>query len=109
MTYPKIERRHDRAHICSLMIKLLAAASKAVYGPNLMGSTIDGLLVALAVSQSHAEGKPMTASKLAHYLSIPRTTVLRRLDDLVARGTVTKEGSYYFFDPDAVERHHHDI
>src|SRR5215469_8560244 len=53
------------------------------------------LLVGAAVLIGHLEGRPMTASKLAHFVSLPRTTVLRRVDDLIELGHVVKRGQHY--------------
>ena len=44
----------------------------------------------------HSEGHPMTASQLASYIKMPRTSVLRRLDALLALGLIQRiEGRYY--------------
>jgi hypothetical protein len=45
-------------------------------------ATIDGLFVKFVVPIEQAEGRPMSAGKITSYLDMPRTTVLRRLQEL---------------------------
>lgn len=47
-------------------------------------------MVACGVMVGTAEGKPMTASKLSLYLDLPRTTILRKLDQLISMGVVER-------------------
>jgi hypothetical protein len=54
------------------------------------------VLLFLAVSIGHAEGNPMNATKLAHFIHIPRTTVLRKLDRLIKLGLVVKHDGHSF-------------
>lgn len=53
------------------------------------------LLVYWCVLIGHIDGRPMNASKVAHYLDLPRTTVLRKLSDLVRLAIVERKGSAY--------------
>lgn len=41
------------------------------------------------------ERKPMQASKIALYADLPRTTVIRKLAQLIARGYVVRRGEAY--------------
>jgi hypothetical protein len=52
-------------------------------------------LVVSAVVVGHAEDKPMSATKIAHYLELPRTTVLRKLEQLVISGAFERHGNSY--------------
>lgn len=56
---------------------------------------LDALMVACAVTIGHAEGRPMGATKIAAYLELPRTTVLRRLAELIAAGAIARDGTRY--------------
>jgi hypothetical protein len=47
------------------------------------------LVIFCAVGIGHTEGRPMNASKLSHFLSFPRTSVLRSLKSLEDAGFVT--------------------
>jgi DNA-binding IclR family transcriptional regulator len=61
-----------------------------------------GLLVGAAVGMGHLEGRPLNASKIAHVLQLPRTTVLRKLGELIERGAVRKCGAAYCLNEAAV-------
>lgn len=56
-------------------------------------------LVAVAVMLGHAEGRPMNASQIAACVRMPRTSVLRRLDALVASGLVERTKGTYVLAP----------
>jgi biotin operon repressor len=47
----------------------------------------------------HAEGRPNNASKLAHYLGIPRTNVKRRLAKLERDGIIERHGNEFVLVP----------
>jgi biotin operon repressor len=57
------------------------------------------MLVYCAVVEGHAGGKPMGASKIATYLDLSRTTVLRQLDRLMELGIIIKSGRSYLLEP----------
>ena len=54
------------------------------------GAQVDDLLIRAAVYLGTVEGRPMTATKLATYVGIPRPTVLRRLRALEKRRIVER-------------------
>jgi IclR helix-turn-helix domain len=56
-------------------------------------------LVAVAVMLGHAEGRPMNASQIAAYVQMPRTSVLRRLDALLAHGLIKRIKGKYYLEP----------
>lgn len=56
------------------------------------GSCGDELILTAAIYIGQAEGRPMTASKLADYSGIPRPTVVRKLQRLQKRGIVQMTG-----------------
>jgi hypothetical protein len=58
------------------------------------------LLVAAAVVVGHADGKPMSASKVALFVDLPRTTVMRKLHQLEELGVITRRGLVYFLSPE---------
>jgi hypothetical protein len=63
------------------------------------GASLGGLFVYAAVVLGHAEGRYMTATKISLFLDIPRTTVLRRLDELIDLDWVVKKNSLYYVSP----------
>lgn len=56
-------------------------------------------LVAVTVMLGHAEGHPMTASQIASHLNMPRTSVLRRLDALIAHGLIQRIEDKHYLEP----------
>jgi len=52
-----------------------------------------------AVGIGHADGRPMNATKIAHFLDMPRTTVLRNLHRLIELKIVMKRGLLYLLGP----------
>ena len=89
----EIVRAHERLVIAKTFIELVGEIRSVVLpdGSNDVGT----LLVAAAVLVGHIEGRAMSASKIAHYVALPRTTVIRRLDELVRRGVIERRGRVY--------------
>ncbi len=59
------------------------------------GNRANVLIVGVAVYLGTIEGRPMTATKLAAFIGMPRPTVLRRLKLLCRRGVVERVGKTY--------------
>jgi hypothetical protein len=55
-----------------------------------LAATIDGLFVKFVIQ---AEGRPMSAGKITSYLDMPRTTVLRRLQELCDLKVIIYKGA----------------
>lgn len=53
------------------------------------------LLICVALFVGQAEGRPMSAAKVAVYIGIPRGTVARRLAGLVRDGLVERNSHGY--------------
>ncbi|MGL3208667.1 helix-turn-helix domain-containing protein [Bradyrhizobium sp. BR 1433] len=70
--------------------KMIAADLQAKFG-----SHAGDLLIDTAVFIGTVEERPMTATKLANYVGMPRPTVIRRLNILRRRGSVERRGSIY--------------
>jgi predicted transcriptional regulator len=99
--------RQERLRVYRLLLGLAGTVSEVIYGHRELGSSLDGLFVAIAVALGHAENKPMGVSKLAHYLGMSRQTVSRRLDELIKLGVVERKGSVYYISPRRYERIEH--
>jgi hypothetical protein len=65
------------------------------------GSNLELLLVFIGVFIGDAEGRPTTATKIANYCGLSRSTVYRQLNDLIAKKKVVREGRGYFIAPGA--------
>lgn len=57
---------------------------------------LDTLLVACCVTIGHVEGRPMTTTKVAIFLDLPRSTAARRLAELTASGTIIRRAAHYY-------------
>jgi DNA-binding IclR family transcriptional regulator len=42
------------------------------------------------------DGKPFSVAKIAAYMRVPRTTVIRRLDRLQSWGLIDRQGRHYY-------------
>jgi hypothetical protein len=52
---------------------------------------IDRVILAATIAKGHVEGRPFIAAKLGHFLGIPRPTVLRKVEPLIAAGVVERK------------------
>jgi CRP-like cAMP-binding protein len=69
---------------------------------NISGVEMEAILVLVAVFIGDADGRPTNASKIAAYSGLPRSTVYRRLEQLVRLGKVDRVGRRYYLARDAV-------
>jgi hypothetical protein len=60
------------------------------------GTRIETSFIALCVAIGDLEGKPFSVAKIAAYMRVPRTTVIRRLDQLQSWGLIDRRGRHYF-------------
>jgi hypothetical protein len=101
-----IPYRLERNRIAHLVVELSRVLHASIY-PELgerLAADVEAVLIAAAVAIGHTERRPMTASKIAHFLGMPRTTVLRKLAELDARGVVCRRGTRYFLTPARLTR-----
>jgi DNA-binding MarR family transcriptional regulator len=68
------------------------------------GSRTNLLLIGIAIYLGTIEGRPLTASKLAAYVGMPRASVIRRLRTLCRRGAVERKGAVYRTPADRLDR-----
>jgi predicted transcriptional regulator len=100
----------ERLAFTRLYIELHLVTNESIFYPDAAGENDANLnLVAAAVLLGHAEGRAMNATKIATFLNMPRSTVLDRLDRLIARGVIVRiQGRYYFEWTRAAEVPFHD-
>lgn len=53
-------------------------------------TVVDLMLIELALVIGQVDDKPMSATKVAQYIGLPRTTVIRKLNQLVETGMVER-------------------
>ena len=95
MPWKKLPQRKARRRIYSLALELARVMQVETFDGLSFGATIDAVFVACCVGLGHAEDRPMTATKISHYLNMPRTTVLRKLDELMQMGVGSRAGYHY--------------
>jgi len=61
------------------------------------------LLIGSAIMDGHAEDKPMNATKIAQYIGLPRSTVIRKLNQFLEAGVIARHGNVYLL---SIERAH---
>jgi predicted transcriptional regulator len=83
----RIQRFRQRALIARLFMEMLTTVS----GQYSELTSYDDLLIGIAVALGQAEGRPMTTTKAAAFIGMPRTTVLRRVRVLVERGLLIED------------------
>lgn len=91
---PQLPKRY---YLASLWVELTRQLHKTVAQDlqTKFGSRLVILLIDTAVFVSTVEGRPMTPTKLAAYIGIPRPTVDRHLRMLRRAGTVERAGAVY--------------
>jgi DNA-binding IclR family transcriptional regulator len=60
------------------------------------GPRLETFFVALCVALGDIDGKPFSAAKIAAYMRVPRTTVIRRLNQLQRWGLIDRHGRRYY-------------
>lgn len=107
MKHPRaIPRRAERLAISRLLLDLARVFHNKAYketGGKPFGAEIDIIFVGACVAIGDLERRPMSASDIASYIDMPRATVQRKLDQLVRRNIVTREGNHFLMSPFAVQ------
>jgi biotin operon repressor len=60
------------------------------------GTRIETFFIAACVAIGDMDGKPFSVAKIAAYMRVPRTTVIRRLDQLQSWGLIDRRGRRYY-------------
>src|SRR6187455_2134004 len=66
------------------------------------GARLETFFVGVCVALGEIEGKPFSITKLAAYMRLPRTTVMRRLERLQTWGLVYRRGRHHFMHENAL-------
>ena len=90
-----LRHANDRLLMCNLFLEITRAVHAAYLPDRQFGTCFETLYVAVGVAIGHIDGRPFTAAKLAVFLDSPRTTVMRRLDELAEAGVVVRDGRHY--------------
>ena len=94
-----IKKARQRLVLCRLMIGIMRTVH-GTYAPvtEPFGTRLETLFVGLCVAIGDIDGKPFSVAKIAAYMRVPRTTVIRRLDRLQRWGLIDRRGRRYYMD-----------
>src|SRR3974377_904221 len=92
----KIKNAPQRLVLCRLMVDIMRTVHGA-YAPTTepFGTRLETFFIGLGVAIGDMDGKPFTVAKIAAYMRVPRTTVIRRLARLQSWGLIDCRGRYY--------------
>jgi biotin operon repressor len=93
----KIKEARQRLVLCRLMIDIMRTLH-GTYAPvsEPFGTRLETFFVGLCVAIGDIDGKPFSVAKIAAYMRVPRTTVIRRLDRLQSWGLIDRRGRHYY-------------
>src|ERR1043165_540204 len=60
------------------------------------GTRLETFFVGVCVALGQLDGRPFSVSKIAGYMRVPRTTVMRRLKRLESWGLIYRAGRHYY-------------
>jgi hypothetical protein len=90
-----IPRRTERLIVAEAFRDMMAISGGFFGGKCSFAQHAEEYVVLLAVWIEHLHGRPATAYKLATLTGMPRTTMVRKLELLIAMGLVVREGQRY--------------
>ena len=93
----------QRLVLCRLMIDIMRNLHGA-YAPasEPFGSRLETFFIGMCVALGEFDERPFSVAKIAAYMNVPRTTVIRRLDRLRTWGLVHRQGHRYIMDKKAL-------
>jgi hypothetical protein len=99
----RIAKAEQRLVMCRLLVDIMRTL-RAHYMPanEPFGTRIETQFVGLCVAIGDLEGKPFSVAKIATYMGMPRSTVIRRLEQLKSWGIIERQGRRYFIRPEKV-------
>jgi hypothetical protein len=81
----RVTRPRHRAAILRAVIGIMRLDGEAYQGTSRLGPAVENSLIIQAIVLGQADGRPMTASDIAGYLGVPRSTVIHRIDRMPKR------------------------
>ena len=83
--------------LCRLMIDMMRTVHGA-YAPasEPFGTRLETFFIALCVALGDIDGKPFSVAKIASCMRVPRTTVIRRLNQLHRWGLIDRQDRRYY-------------
>ena len=84
----RIQHAEPRAIAARTILAMLRRTAHVYLETTEIGTNAPELVLCLAIFIGQAEGKPMTSTKLATYIGMPRPTVIRKLRTLAKAGLI---------------------
>jgi hypothetical protein len=93
----EVKKARQRLVLCRLMIDMMRTVHGA-YAPanEPFGTRLETFFIALCVALGDIDGKPFSVAKIAAYMRVPRTTVIRRINRLERWGLIYRQSRRYF-------------
>jgi predicted transcriptional regulator len=85
---PKTQRFPQGAVISRLLLDLFQTTARGMLLAGAADASCADVILLCAVHIGHADGRPMTAGKVAEYVGMARPTAVRRLQEMMDRGIV---------------------
>jgi predicted transcriptional regulator len=84
-----------RAIISRLLITSMSHVTQSSLIIRTFGPGLDDIMISCAIIIGHHEGVPMSASDIAGYVNLPRSTVIRKLQKMALFGVISfsKDGA----------------
>lgn len=95
----RIEAASQRLVLCHMMLDIMRTVHET-YAPRgePFGPRLETFFIAMCIKIGDIEDTPFSATKLASYMNVPRTTMVRRLKQLESWGLVKRHGRSYCAD-----------
>jgi hypothetical protein len=92
----KVEKARQRLVLCRMMIDIMRTVHGAyVPASEPFGVRLETCFIGLCVAIGDLDGRPFSIAKIAAYMRVPRTTVIRKLAQLKSWGLIDREGRRY--------------
>jgi biotin operon repressor len=97
MAQGRIKKERQRLVLCRLVVDIMRTVHGA-YAPvnEPFGTRIETAFIGFCVAIGDMDGKPFSVAKIAAYMHVPRTTVIRRLEELQNWGLIDRRGHHYY-------------
>ena len=93
----KVEKAQQRLVLCRLMIDIMRTVHEAyVPASEPFGVCLETCFIGLCVAVGDLDGRPFSVAKIADYMRVPRTTVIRKLAKLQSWGLIYRAGRRYY-------------
>lgn len=92
-----IKSARQRLVLCRLVFDVMRSLHGA-YAPATepFGTRLETFFIGLCVALGQLDGRPFSIAKIAGYMRVPRTTVMRRLKRLENWGLIYRGGRHYY-------------